>query len=121
MNWITDKLPDSDSPVLIRCSGTELPVWPGFHNGEEWRSAENASTIEGPVLGWMELEDAARLLDANSKPRQGMQEIPFKQWRVEEGQRLKISEHAVFNRVQRGHYPDLELRRVNKRVVFVVL
>lgn len=61
-NWITDRLPDSDMTVLIRLSGDEYPVWPGFHDGEGWRSAD-ASTLEGPVLGWMELDDAADFLD----------------------------------------------------------
>ncbi len=61
-NWITDRLPDSDMTVLIRLSGEEYPVWPGFHDGDTWCSAD-ASTLEGPVLGWMELGDAAELLD----------------------------------------------------------
>jgi hypothetical protein len=60
--WVRDRLPDADTTVLIRCSGEEYPVWPGFHDGEKWCSAD-ASTLEGPVLGWMELEDAASILD----------------------------------------------------------
>lgn len=66
--WVTDHLPDSDQLVLIRCSGEELSIWPGFHDGEEWRSA-SAETLEGPVLGWMQLEDAAAVLDANRTQR----------------------------------------------------
>jgi hypothetical protein len=60
--WITDELPDSDSLVLMRLNDAETPVWPGFHDGEEWRSAD-ATTVQGPVLGWMELEAAAKALD----------------------------------------------------------
>jgi hypothetical protein len=60
--WVRDRLPDADTTVLIRCSGEEYPVWPGFHDGDKWCSAD-ASTLEGPVLGWMELEDAASILD----------------------------------------------------------
>lgn len=63
--WITDTLPDSDMTVLIRCSGEEYPVWPGFHDGEQWCSADG-STLEGPVLGWMELETAVEVLDGNA-------------------------------------------------------
>lgn len=59
--WITDQLPDSDMTVLMKLSDAEFPIWPGFHDGEEWRSADS-STVSGPVLGWMELEDAAELL-----------------------------------------------------------
>lgn len=53
--------------VLIRFRGDEFPVWPGFHDGENWCSAD-ASTLEGPVLGWMELEDAAAILDGRVMP-----------------------------------------------------
>lgn len=60
--WITDCLPDSEALVLMRLKDEECPVWPGFHDGEEWRSAD-ASTVQGPVVGWMELEDAAKRLD----------------------------------------------------------
>ncbi len=62
VGWVCDRLPDADTTVLIRCSGEEYPVWPGFHDGEKWCSAD-ASTLEGPVLGWMELEEAASILD----------------------------------------------------------
>lgn len=63
--WTTDQLPDSDLTVLIRFSDTaEFPIWPGFHDGEQWCSA-SADTLEGPVLGWMNLEDAAAALDNN--------------------------------------------------------
>lgn len=48
-------------------------------------------------------------------------EIPFKRWRYEEGDRLGLKAQSIFMRVQRGHYPYLRLRRVNKRVVFVVV
>lgn len=60
--WITDTLPDADMTVLMRLAGNEDMIWPGFHDGETWRSAD-AQTVEGPVLGWMALDDAAVLLD----------------------------------------------------------
>jgi hypothetical protein len=60
--WITDSLPDADMTVLLRLSGEEYPVWPGYHDGEGWRSA-GGEELEGPVLGWMELGDAAAALD----------------------------------------------------------
>lgn len=72
--WIIDKLPDSDLTVLIRCSGSEFPVWPGFHDGEEWRSA-TGETLEGPVSGWLELEDAAAKLDG----AQLLKDVPEKE------------------------------------------
>ena len=61
-NWVTDCLPDSDLTVLIRTNDDEFPVWPGFHDGEAWRSC-TADEIQGIVLGWMTLEQAAEALD----------------------------------------------------------
>ncbi|EKD38159.1 MAG: hypothetical protein ACD_75C00843G0005 [uncultured bacterium] len=61
-NWITNTLPDSDMTVLIRLGDEILFLWPGFHDGEQWCDAEGA-TLDVPVLGWMELEDAAAILD----------------------------------------------------------
>jgi len=63
--WIKDKLPDSDLTVLVRCSGQEFPIWPGYHDGDEWRSA-SADILEGPVIGWMELDDAVKILDGGT-------------------------------------------------------
>lgn len=64
--WITNQLPDSDMTVLMRLDDEAYPVWPGWHDGERWRSAD-ASLVEREVIGWMELEDAARILDSASK------------------------------------------------------
>lgn len=61
-SWITDKLPDSDMTVLMRLQDEENFIWPGYHDGEEWRSGDGFP-LEVAVLGWMELEDAASLLD----------------------------------------------------------
>ena len=61
MTWNTS-LPDSDITVLMRVTDDEFPVWPGFHDGTEWRNADGSSKDEG-VIGWMHLEDAAKALD----------------------------------------------------------
>jgi len=61
--WTIDSLPDSDMTVMMRLPDkSEFPVWPGYHDGERWCSA-SAEEVEGPVLGWMTLEDAAKQLD----------------------------------------------------------
>lgn len=63
-NWITDKLPDSEMTVLLRVEDEENFVWPGFHDGEVWCWVDGSVVSENvPVLGWMELEDAAAILD----------------------------------------------------------
>lgn len=48
-----------------------------------------------------------------------MKELPLKQWCAEEAIREGVSEAAISNRLYRGGYPHLKLRRVNKRIVFV--
>lgn len=48
-------------------------------------------------------------------------EIPLKQWIAEEAARANRSPRWVFQRFSAGLYPNLTIRRVNKRVVFVVL
>ena len=42
ITWVTDgSLPDSDESVLVEWIYPEGPeVWPGFHDGTEWMSAE---------------------------------------------------------------------------------
>jgi hypothetical protein len=54
-------LPDSDLTVLLVTTDSEYPVWVGFHDGETWRSA-SADTLEGPIVGWLHLHEAAELL-----------------------------------------------------------
>lgn len=60
--WITNSLPDDEITVLMRLKDDEYPVWPGFIDEGIWCSCD-ASIVEGPVLGWMHLEDAAKALD----------------------------------------------------------
>lgn len=60
--WVTGELPDSEETVLMRLADEAYPVWPGFHDGEAWRSADS-SEVTGPVLGWLRLEAAAAALD----------------------------------------------------------
>lgn len=43
----------------------------------------------------------------------------MKEWRMAEAARLGISESGVINRLSRGFYPTLRVRRVNARVIFV--
>lgn len=48
-------------------------------------------------------------------------EITLKQWLIEQAERESRSVSAIRERVYRGKYPDLKLRRVNSKVVFVQL
>lgn len=47
-------------------------------------------------------------------------EVPFKEWITAEAKRAGVTASAIYNRISRGEYPDLKLRRVNRRVVFVI-
>lgn len=65
---------------------------------------------------------AEMLLDAKDRAthltiRPG--EIRMKEWRQREAKLLGASENAVAMRLSRGQYPDLKIRRVNARVVYV--
>jgi len=46
-------------------------------------------------------------------------EVPMKQWRMEQAVREGCSESHVSMRLAAGAYPNLKIRRVNARVVFV--
>lgn len=60
--WNTG-VPDAEMTVLMRLDDDEYPVWPGFYDGECWRSAD-AEPLTVAVLGWLELEQVAQILDA---------------------------------------------------------
>lgn len=53
----------------------------------------------------------------NHQPGPG--EVWFKEWIYTEAERDHVGPMAVYNRVYRGKHPDLQLRRVNRRVIFV--
>lgn len=46
-------------------------------------------------------------------------EIPLKVWVLDEAERQGVTASAVYNRLARGKYDALPLRRVNARVVYV--
>lgn len=45
-------------------------------------------------------------------------EVRMKQFLTEQAIAHHLSNTAIWNRVYKGRYPNLKLRRVNKRVVF---
>lgn len=65
--WHTD-LPDDEISVLARVESDEYPIMPAYHDAERgWVNSESRSVIVQPVLGWLDLHEAAAILDA-SKP-----------------------------------------------------
>ncbi len=47
--------------------------------------------------------------------------IPLKAWVIDEAIKEGVERITVYHRIYRGKYPNLPLKRVNKRVVFVEL
>ena len=47
-------------------------------------------------------------------------EVTMKAFRESEALRLGLNETQVHNMIHRGQYPNLQIRRVNRRVVFVI-
>lgn len=37
---VAEQLPDSDMTVMLFDPTSDEPVWPGYHDGEAWKSAE---------------------------------------------------------------------------------
>ena len=52
-----------------------------------------------------------------NEPEQG--EIYMKQWRLTEMERTGLSIGGVYRRLANGKYPQVRVRKVNPRVVFV--
>lgn len=48
-----------------------------------------------------------------------MKEVRMKEWRKTEALKQGVSEAAVANQLWRGKWPQLQIRRVTKRTVFV--
>jgi hypothetical protein len=63
-HWHKDK-PDADIRVLIRVDSPDYPLAVGFTDGSVWHFDDGFS-VAGTVLGWLDLDDAAALLDAAS-------------------------------------------------------
>lgn len=57
--------PDADMTVLCRMESDAYPLLVGFWDGNDnWRQADvRAKAFDDRVIGWMQLEDAAALLD----------------------------------------------------------
>ncbi|MEI7815568.1 MAG: DUF551 domain-containing protein [Desulfuromonadales bacterium] len=57
MRWVpvTELLPDSDTTVMTFESESIEPIWPGFHDGEEWMDIMGGSLKN--VTHWMDFPD----------------------------------------------------------------
>lgn len=56
-----------------------------------------------------------------NSPYQQPNEITLKAWVYTEAEREGVKPTTIYNRISRGKYPALRLRRVNHAVIFVQL
>ena len=58
IKWISaDKLPGSDTTVIIHCPEADEPIWLGYHDGETWRTVEGAELKDEEVKHWTDLPE----------------------------------------------------------------
>jgi len=57
--WIpcTDQLPDSDQTVITFDPNSNEPVWPGYHDGEQWWCITGLALPALRVTHWMPLPE----------------------------------------------------------------
>lgn len=65
--WRTDK-PDADITVLIRSDCHSDPIRTGSFNGEQWVWANLDVEMSDRVIGWLDLHEAAAILDGKETP-----------------------------------------------------
>ena len=63
MIWNTLPLPDDEMLVLLRVEDLDQPIALGFHEDGRWFNADHTQ-VKLPVIGWMDIHDAAQKLDA---------------------------------------------------------
>ena len=51
---INDEMPDADMMVLVACPECDEPVWLGYFDGDEWRTADGGVVT---VTHWMDLPE----------------------------------------------------------------
>lgn len=66
-------------------------------------SQKYRASLKGRVLDWLRRNQTA---------------IPYATWREHEAQKLGLTQHGIKDRVERGHYPELRIKRFNNRYTF---
>lgn len=60
--WIkcSDQLPDTDTTVMTFESDSVEPIWPGYHDGEQWMDIIDNTPIH--PTHWMEFPEPPELV-----------------------------------------------------------
>lgn len=53
MDWKINCLPDSETTVLLSMPTADEPVWPGYHDGEQWLLADGMPAPD--VNAWADM------------------------------------------------------------------
>lgn len=55
MTWIpcSEALPDSDMTVMAFSPDSQEPIWPAYHDGDEWVDIMGAPITDAPITHWM--------------------------------------------------------------------
>lgn len=73
-------------------------------------------------MGKVFVRNQSRILEGqltDTGPRTG--EVLLKAWKLSEAERTGTTVGAVNMRIQRGQYDHLHFRRVNKRIIYVLV
>lgn len=77
------------------------------------------SIVVNNGLSWAKLIADHMFAVFQQDGRQRKNEITFKQWSIEEAERQGVKMKTIQRRYYLGWYPDLKVRRLNRRVSFV--
>lgn len=60
IRWVApdDEIPDADETVLLDLADDDT-CWPGYFDGQDWRSADGASIAPDNVIGWAAMPTGA--------------------------------------------------------------
>lgn len=55
MDWVPcyETLPDTDATVMTYSPDSNEPVWPAYHDGEQWMDLMGAPIDDAQITHWM--------------------------------------------------------------------
>jgi hypothetical protein len=53
----SSSLPDADVTVLTYVADSNEPIWPGYHNGDQWMDTQGYPMDRDSVTHWMEFPE----------------------------------------------------------------
>jgi Protein of unknown function (DUF551). len=57
--WIAcdEALPDFDTTVMTFAPGSSEPIWPAYHDGEQWMDLNGAPINDAVITHWMDFPE----------------------------------------------------------------